>query len=57
MLLSLEPKNIWDFFCQISAIPRPSKHEEKIIAFLVDFATKRGLQYKIDKIGNVVILK
>ncbi len=57
MLLSLEPKNIWDFFCQISAIPRPSKHEEKIIAFLVDFATRRGLQYKIDKIGNVVILK
>lgn len=57
MFTSLEPQIIWDFFCQISAIPRQSKHEEKLRSYLVDFAKKRGLQYKMDEIGNVVIFK
>lgn len=38
-------------------MPRPSKKEEKVIAFLVQFAKDRGLNYKTDEIGNVLITK
>ncbi len=48
-------KQILDLFERISAIPRCSKHEEKIGAFLLDWAKKNGLQSKQDKIGNVLI--
>jgi dipeptidase D len=48
-------KQILDLFEQISAIPRCSKHEEKIGAFLLDWAGKHGLEAKKDKVGNVLI--
>ncbi len=53
----LEPKKVFQFFDEILKIPRPSKKEEKIVQYLVDFAKKRGLEYKVDKVGNVVIKK
>ena len=46
---------LMNFFEEISAIPRGSYHEEKISAYLVDFAKKRGLEYYCDKLGNVLI--
>ncbi len=57
MLNKLEPEILWKYFFEISAIPRESKHEEKIIKYLIDFAQKRGLKYKKDPAGNVVISK
>ncbi len=48
-------KLILDLFEEISAIPRCSKHEEKICAFLLQWAEKNGLQSKKDKVGNVLI--
>lgn len=51
----LKTKQTLDLFEQISAIPRCSKHEEKIGAFLLDWAGKNGLQAKKDKVGNVLI--
>ena len=33
----LEPKNIWNKFADLNAVPRPSKHEERVIAFMMDF--------------------
>jgi dipeptidase D len=53
----LYPEKLWTFFDEISKIPRPSKHEEKIIDWLMHFAEKRGLEGRKDKIGNVLILK
>jgi len=46
---------ILDLFEEISAIPRCSKHEEKICAFLLAWAEKHGLEGKKDKVGNVLI--
>ena len=46
---------VWPFFDAITKVPRPSKHEEKIVAFLVDFAKQRGLDVKTDKVGDVLI--
>jgi len=54
---SLEPRKVFQFFEEILNIPRPSKKEEKIVQYLIDFARERGLEYKVDKVGNVVIKK
>ncbi len=56
-LSKLEPRAVWEQFEAVTKIPRPSKKEEKMIAFLVDFAKGHGLEYKKDAVGNVVILK
>ncbi len=53
----LEPKVVWNYFEEICQIPRPSKKEEKIRNFLLDFAEKNGLASKTDEIGNVLISK
>jgi len=53
----LEPKSVWKHFDEIRKIPRCSKHEEKIREHIINFAKEKGLKYKVDKIGNVVILK
>ena len=53
----LEPKLIWEQFDDITRVPRPSKKEEKIIAWLVEFAKKHGFDYQTDETGNVVIRK
>jgi dipeptidase D len=54
---NLEPNNVWQFFYEITQIPRPSKHEEKIIEYLENFAKSRKLEYKKDRVGNIVIRK
>jgi dipeptidase D len=56
-ILRLKPSLIWKYFYEISQIPRPSKYEEKIINYLINFAEKNGLEYKKDDIGNLVIKK
>ncbi len=56
-ILNLEPKNVWKYFYEITQIPRPSKKEEKIIAYLMDFGKKLGLETLKDEIGNVLIRK
>ena len=53
----LQPKLVWEIFDEITKVPRPSKREEKIIEYLVDFAQKHSLEYQRDQIGNVVIRK
>ena len=53
----LQPKLVWEIFDEITKVPRPSKREEKIIEYLVDFAQKHSLDYQRDQIGNVVIRK
>ena len=36
----LEPKELWSNFYSLTRQPRPSKHEEKVRQFLVDWAKK-----------------
>ncbi len=56
-LNGLEPASVWNYFEAICQIPRPSKKEEKMIAFLKDFATEHNLPFKKDAAGNVLITK
>lgn len=53
----LQPALIWNIFDQITKVPRPSKKEEKIRQFLLDFAAKHNIAVKTDAIGNVVMSK
>lgn len=53
----LKPSGIWNYFYEITQIPRPSKKEEKIIAYLLEFAKKHNLEVKKDDAGNVLITK
>ena len=53
----LEPSALWQYFTALNAVPRPSKKEERVIAFMLDFGTSLGLDTKRDAIGNVVIKK
>lgn len=52
---TLEPKPVWRFFAGMTAVPRSSKSETKIRAYVRDAAAKRGLTVHEDEIGNIVI--
>ena len=54
---SLEPVALWSQFEKLNAVPRPSKKEERIRQFMVDFGHSLGLETLVDKIGNVIIKK
>lgn len=54
---SLKPAEVFRFFDEVNKIPRPSKKEEKMIAYLQKFASERGLECKVDETGNVLIRK
>ncbi len=56
-LINLEPQSIWHYFNEVSKVPRPSKHEDKIIDFLLRFAVSNRLEAKRDESGNIVIRK
>lgn len=53
----LKPTAIWNYFHDITQVPRPSKKEEKILAFLKEFAQKNNLEHEQDAAGNIVIRK
>ncbi|MEN9969695.1 MAG: hypothetical protein RIR94_1902, partial [Bacteroidota bacterium] len=54
---NIEPKALWQHFAALNAVPRPSKKEERVIAFMKNFGEKLGLETIIDRIGNVIIKK
>jgi dipeptidase D len=56
-ILQLKPERVWYYFNEICKIPRPSKKEEKITAWLVDFGKVQGLETITDEVGNVLIRK
>lgn len=53
----LQPSIVFDCFAEVNKIPRPSKKEEKMIAFLKAFGKGLGLPTKVDETGNVCISK
>ncbi|KAF0194697.1 MAG: dipeptidase D [Bacteroidetes bacterium] len=54
---NLQPAGLWKYFQEICKIPRPSKKEEKIAAYIVAFGEKLGLETIVDEIGNILIRK
>ncbi|WP_397447214.1 aminoacyl-histidine dipeptidase [Polaribacter sp. R77954] len=54
---NIAPKSVWNHFADLNAVPRPSKKEERIIKFMVDFGNHLNLETAVDKVGNVIIKK
>ena len=53
----LQPQQLWNKFTDLNAVPRASKKEERVIAFMKDFGNKLGLETIEDEVGNVIIKK
>jgi dipeptidase D len=56
-LSTIEPQIIWKNFSKLNAVPRPSKKEGKVIAFIKEFGENLGLETTVDEVGNVIIKK
>ena len=54
---TLEPLALWENFYQLTQIPRPSKHEERIQEYVFNFGEKLGLETQKDEAGNIIIRK
>ncbi len=56
-LLNLSPQSLWKNFSALNAVPRPSKKETRVIAFIANFGKNLHLDTQIDSVGNVIIKK
>ncbi|SFF02641.1 aminoacyl-histidine dipeptidase [Sunxiuqinia elliptica] len=57
VIVDLEPKLLWKYFYQLTQIPRPSNHEEKVQEFVYNFGKELGLETLKDEVGNIIIKK
>lgn len=53
----LDPKELWNNFADLNAVPRASKKEEQVIRFIIDFGKRLNLPTQRDTVGNVIIKK
>ena len=53
----LEPNGVWRNFYSLTQIPRPSKKEAKVIAFMKQWGEEHGLETIIEDCGNVIMRK
>jgi dipeptidase D len=56
-LLTIKPQEVWKNFRELTLIPRPSKHEERIIKYMKEWGEGLGLETIVDEVGNVIIKK
>lgn len=56
-LKNLQPAAVWHYMGELMNIPRPSKHEEKVSAYLQNFGKEHGYETLVDEVGNVLIRK
>ncbi|SFN74560.1 dipeptidase D [Pseudobutyrivibrio sp. UC1225] len=57
VLSNCKPERVFHYFEEICNIPHPSYHEEKISAYLVNFAKEHNLEYYTDDLYNVIMIK
>jgi len=56
-ITELQPSEVWGYFNEILTIPRISKKEDQILAYLESFASKHQLIHRRDQVGNIIISK
>lgn len=56
-ITDLEPKLVWQCFDEITKVPRPTHHLDKMKEFLVDWANRHNIHVKTDEVGNVMMSK
>ena len=53
---NLAPKEVWNMFADLNAVPRPSRKEERVIQFMVDFGKKLNLETFVDQLAMLLLL-
>ncbi len=56
-LSKLTPQSLWENFAKICSIPHPSKHEDEIVAYLLEWAKKHNIKAVKDEVGNLILSK
>lgn len=56
-LNNLEPKLVWKHFLALCSLPHPSKHEEKVRNYIINFAKEHSILCHVDGVGNVILRK
>jgi dipeptidase D len=56
-LRGLHPQPLWEHFSRLSAIPRQSRHEQAVTAYIAERARARGLETRCDTKGNALVIK
>lgn len=56
VLKDIEPKSVFRFFEELSAIPRGSGNTKAVSDYLAGFAKERGLEYYQDELNNIIII-
>lgn len=54
-ITDLKPKLVWECFDEITKVPRPTHHLDKMKDFLTGWAERHNLRYATDAVGNVVM--
>ncbi|MBN1634733.1 MAG: aminoacyl-histidine dipeptidase [Ignavibacteria bacterium] len=57
ILSKLNPNRLWQIFEEMCEIPHPSKYEDAMRDYVINFAKKNNLEFEVDETGNVVIRK
>ena len=57
LLRDLQPKAVWEQFDALTRVPRPSKKEERVIEFLIEFAKSHNIEWQRDGSSLHIILK
>ena len=54
-ITDLKPRLVWEAFDEITKVPRPTHHLDKMKAFLVDWAKRHNIECHTDEVGNVMM--
>ena len=54
-ITDLNPRLVWEIFDEITKVPRPTHHLEKMKSFLVDWANRHNVEVHTDEVGNVMM--
>lgn len=49
--------SLWSYFLNICAIPHPSKHEQKLVSWIQDWAKRKNISCIQDTTGNLILKK
>ena len=53
---ALRPTSLWSQFDALTTVPRPSKKEERVRAWVRDWANGRDFEFREDAAGNIVVV-
>ena len=53
---TLQPKSVWKIFAELSKVPRGSGNETGVMTMLKAWADARGLKWRDDEVGNLLVM-